>query len=371
MIQGYVDELSVLHVRGWAWDTERPERRLAISSSDLKISTLADRKSEILVALGIGDAHYAFSAQFSLALSEAERAALTIFADGHALEFAPALVTTPPAPRFQGYLDALSRGHAAGWLRDLDEPDGKFIVEAWLDDECLASAAADRQTETLTALGIGAHGFTLTFPCLLTAAGRERVEIRVAGYDHRVEQAPALSRDIGLIGPLEIRLIDETGAMPAEVLALALQWLPYVPPGGAVLSGAPDALAYEGLAGLFAGVALAYRDRLCLRTSLAHRAPPITFERIAKSMIAAVQITPPAAPDKFYAEQHRALTAAIARLDPAMRVPTLTQEAPNTASPFTATITPNGRITINEPNEIELLNENLTGPEELLDRLAG
>jgi hypothetical protein len=138
-----------------------------------------------------------------------------------------------------------------------------------------------------------------------------------------------------------------------------------------VLSGAPDALAYEGLAGLFAGVALAYRDRLCLRTSLAHRAPPITFERIAKSMIAAVQITPPAAPDKFYAEQHRALTAAIARLDPAMRVPTLTQEAPNTASPFTATITPNGRITINEPNEIELLNENLTGPEELLDRLAG
>ncbi len=371
MIQGYVDELSVLHVRGWAWDTERPERRLAISSSDRKISTFADRKSEILVALGIGDAHYAFSAQFSPALSEAERAALTIFADGHALEFAPALVTTPPAPRFQGYLDALSRGHAAGWLRDLDEPDGKFTVEAWLDDECLGSATADRQTETLTALGIGAHGFTVTFPRLLTAAGREWVEIRVAGHPHRLEHAPALSRDIGLIGPLEIRLIDEGGAIPAEVLALALRWLPYVPPGGAVLSGVPDVLAYEGLAGLFAGVAHAYRDRLCLRTSLAHRAPPITFERIAKSMIAAVQITPPAAPDKFYAEQHRALTAAIARLDPAMRVPILTQEAPNTTSPFTATITPNGRITINEPNKTDLLNENLTGPEELLDRLAG
>ncbi len=371
MIQGYVDELSAEHVKGWAWDTENPGRRLAITSPNHALSLTADRKSEILAILGIGDACHAFAARFEPALTEPQRAGLTILADGQPLPFAPALVTTPPAPRFQGYLDALSIGHAAGWLRDVDEPEARFTIEAWLDGALIATSVADEQTDMLTALGLGAHGFMLTFPRHLTIAARDRVELRVAGHAHRIEHAPALSRDISLICPLEIRLIDEHGAMPAETLALALRWLAYVPVAGAVLTGLPDLLAYDRLTALLASLPDAYRDRLTLRTSLAHRAPPIVFERIAKSMLMAVYVTPPAAPDKFYTEQHRALTAAIARMPAAMRVPTVTTENPaHTKSPFTAIITPNGRITINEPNQPKIENK-LTEPEPLLDRLAG
>jgi hypothetical protein len=152
--------------------------------------------------------------------------------------------------------------------------------------------------------------------------------------------------------------------------------LAYTTQAGAVLCGAPDVAAHENLPALLDAIPHAYRDRITLRTSLAHRAPPIVFERIAKSMIAAVHVTPPAQPDRFHAEQQRALTAAIARMDPAMRVPTLTRTDPaNMSGPFTAIITPTGEITINGPDNKTIINETimnetLSDPETLLDRLA-
>jgi hypothetical protein len=376
LIQGYVDELSTVHVKGWAWDTARPERRLAITSKQHPLALIADQPSDTLAALGIGDAQYAFSTRFDPALTEDVRRSLTLQADGVAMEFAPNLITTAPTPRFQGYLDALSRLHAAGWLRDVGAPTARFTVEAWLNGVMIASGPADAATPVLTKLGLGACGFHLTFPQLFTATAVARVEIKISGHDHVIERAPALSRDAAVFSRLTVTVIEPAGAMSPSVWARVIPLLAYTTQAGAVLCGAPDVAAHENLPALLAAIPHAYRDRITLRTSLAHRAPPIVFERIAKSMIAAVHVTPPAQPDRFHAEQQRALTAAIARMDPAMRVPTLTRTDPsNMSGPFTAIITPTGEITINGPDNKTIINETimnetLSDPETLLDRLA-
>ena len=108
--------------------------------------------------------------------------------------------------RLQGYLDARSTRHVAGWLRDLDHPAHKLGVEVVLPalegdasshDEVLATAAADRFSAVLLAVGVGdgVHAFYAEFNRRLTDAERERVVVRPAGGGDPLAHAPDLQSE--------------------------------------------------------------------------------------------------------------------------------------------------------------------------------
>jgi len=105
--------------------------------------------------------------------------------------------------RLQGYLDARSTRHVAGWLRDLDHPAHKLGVEVVLPaleddasshDEVLATTTADRFSPVLLAVGVGdgVHGFFAEFGRRLTEGERDRVLVRPLGSGAALTHAPEL-----------------------------------------------------------------------------------------------------------------------------------------------------------------------------------
>src|SRR5271166_5817975 len=144
--QGFIDERSTHHLRGWVRDLSDPARRIAceiVLPSDagetILCSGVADGASEVLAALGVGDGTYALSARFDPPLSEAQRDRVFVRPVGEAwrLELAPGLLTHPPgagiARRIIGHLDERSERHVAGWLHDRDDCEARLEFEVVLD----------------------------------------------------------------------------------------------------------------------------------------------------------------------------------------------------------------------------------------------
>ena len=102
--QGYVDEQSDRHVAGWVWDLADTQRRVpveVVSGQTVIAADIADRRSPVLRAIGIGDAAHAFDIVLPRTLSGAERDQLTVRpVGGAALERAPALVSAWEPVRF-------------------------------------------------------------------------------------------------------------------------------------------------------------------------------------------------------------------------------------------------------------------------------
>ena len=126
--QGYVDERSTAHVKGWLRDLNDAAARLEYEvvlpgrwRERVLAKGRADAFSEILVQIGVGDGRYAFEARFETPLTEAERDKLYVRPKGtrRQLELAPALRTAPLGQGpYQGFLDECSLRHVSGWVRD-------------------------------------------------------------------------------------------------------------------------------------------------------------------------------------------------------------------------------------------------------------
>jgi hypothetical protein len=100
--QGYIDELSVNHIAGWARDLANPNSRVEVeiilpeSEGEKVIRCVrANEFSEVLAAVGVGDGTYSFYVQFPNPLSESDREKVfaRVSATQHRLEFAPELKT--------------------------------------------------------------------------------------------------------------------------------------------------------------------------------------------------------------------------------------------------------------------------------------
>jgi hypothetical protein len=81
-------------------------------------------------------------------------------------------------------------------VRNLDDPSHKVEVQVAHPDGPL-TVIADRSSRLLAEIGVGdgVHGFHVNFPRELTAAERDRVEVRAAGVEADLEHAPALSTE--------------------------------------------------------------------------------------------------------------------------------------------------------------------------------
>jgi len=105
------------------------------------------------------------------------------------------------APVYQGYIDARSTHHIAGWLRDLSDASRRLTYEVVLPgdsgERILHRGRADTFSAVLVAVGVGdgRYSFNVTYNQPVTAAERDVIFVRPAGAAHRLELAPELKVD--------------------------------------------------------------------------------------------------------------------------------------------------------------------------------
>jgi hypothetical protein len=319
--QGYIDERSVRHVSGWVRDRADPSHRVAyeIVLPDAVGETVlhrgrADRFSDVLVRVDVGDGRYAFRHVFDPPLTTAERDGLFVRPTGseHRLELAPALRTDPPplpgqrTEPFQGYIDERSTRHVAGWVRNLADPAERLEVEAFVPGEAgervVWRGAANRFSAVLREVGVGDGGYA--FYALLTdelsEAERDALQVRPVAAPFRLELAPALRTAFEPISHVAMDIVDNcnlrcpfcvydyaathrTRFMSDAVFAQALELIPYVTDGNFWLSCLHEATLHPALLDFIGRVPTQYRRKLFYTTNLARRMPPSYFAALAAS----------------------------------------------------------------------------------------
>ncbi len=323
--QGYVDERSVAHVAGWLRDLNDAAARLGYEvvlpeddAERVLAAGIADAASDVLVQVGVGDGRYAFRAVFAAPVSEAERDRIFVrpVRSAHRLELAPALQTAPPGtPRrpFQGFVDARSVVHVAGWVWDLSDPASRLELEVVLPgpdgERVLARAQANRFNQTVLEIGSddGLHGFYLNIPPLTTAE-RDRVQVRVAGTAHDVALSPALNTAFEPIVHVAMDIVNNcnlrcpfcvydyanttrTEFMSDATFEAALRLIPYVGDSNFWLSCLHEATLHPKLLTFIERVPQEYRHKLFFTTNLAKRMPQDYFDRLAGSGMRFINIS--------------------------------------------------------------------------------
>jgi wyosine [tRNA(Phe)-imidazoG37] synthetase (radical SAM superfamily) len=310
--QGYVDERSTQHIAGWLRDLSDASRRLAYevvlpsaAGERVLASGIANAHSDVLVAVGVGDGGYAFTAVFDVTMAERDRLFVRpAGAPDHRLELAPALRTDPPGVEYQGFVDERSRDHVAGWVRNLAAPGQRIEIEVVLPtadgERILGALLADQFSPVLQAAGIGDahHFFHLIFPARLTEAERDAVFVRPAGSTYRLTLAPAVNTRFEPINHIAMDIVNNcnlrcpfctydyshtnrTEFMTEETFDSVLRLIPYVTDGNFWLSCLHEATLHPKMLDFIARVPPEYRRKLFFTTNIAKRLPLSFFEELA------------------------------------------------------------------------------------------
>jgi hypothetical protein len=322
--QGYIDERSTRHVRGWMRNLADPEDRLAFEvvlpdagGEWVLHSGIADSYNEVLVQVGVGDGGYAFHVEFEQPVTQAERERIFVRPAGsqHRLELAPMLkIDLPGAGRYQGYIDERSVAHIAGWVRDIDNPERRVEIEIVLaepgGERVLQRLTADQFNEIVQKVGIGdgTYAFFTRFDSLLDEAQRDAVFVRPAGSTHRLEIAPNIGTAFEPIHHVAMDIVNNcnlrcpfcvydykdtnrTYFMSDETFDAALRLIPYVTDGNFWLSCLHEASLHPRLIEFIERVPKQYRRKLFFTTNLAKRMPASYFEALAASGMSHINIS--------------------------------------------------------------------------------
>ncbi len=319
--QGYVDERSTHHVAGWMRNLADPDERLdfelvvdGAEGECIFASGQACTYSATLEQVGVGDGRYAFRHVFGTPLTIAQRDGLFARPAGslHRLELAPDLRTDPPpaagqrSEPFQGYIDARSTHHIAGWVRNLANPDERVAVEVLLGgndgDIVLWRGVADSYSAVLTEVGVGdgCYSFFAILPAALSESERDRVFVKPVNSRFLLELAPALQTEFQPISHIALDLVDNcnlrcpfcvydyaqthrTHFMSEAVFEKALRLIPFVTDGNFWLSCLHEATLHPHLLQFIERVPAEYRRKLFYTTNLAKRMPPSYFAAIASA----------------------------------------------------------------------------------------
>jgi wyosine [tRNA(Phe)-imidazoG37] synthetase (radical SAM superfamily) len=320
--QGYLDARSTHHVAGWMRDLNSPTTRLAFEvrlDGAVLYRGVADRFSQTLVAVGVGDGAYAFHVRYPTPLSADARDRVIVVPDGGtALQHAPALDTryqpfTADRGSYQGYVDQRSIQHVTGWVRDLDRAAHRVAIEVVLPTETgervLHRGVADRFSQHLVTIGVGdgQHGFYISWDNALTEAERDLLEVRVIDGP-AVELAPALQTEfwpiahvaMDIVNNCNLRcpfcIVDYSGTRSTQFMSDAifdsmLRLLPYVGPANFWLSCLHEPTLHPKLLDFIDRVPRAYRHKLFYTTNLAKRMPASYFKALAESGIHHINIS--------------------------------------------------------------------------------
>lgn len=322
--QGYVDERSIVHVKGWLRDLNDEAARLEyevvlpkLGRERVLAAGRANRFSDVLVRVGVGDGAYAFEARFDPPLSKAERDKLFVRPKGakHRLELAPALRTDPPGHGpYQGFVDECSIRHIAGWVRDLSDAARRVTIDILMrgpeGEVLLKRHVASQFNEVLRQVGVGdgTYAFFVLFDRELTLEERDTVFVRVHGSAHVLDLAPAINREFQPLHHVAMDIVNncnlrcpfcvydysqtnKTYMMSDETFESALRLIPYVTDGNFWLSCLHEATLHPKLIEFIGRVPRQYRKKLFFTTNLAKRQQRDFFEALAGSGMDHVNIS--------------------------------------------------------------------------------
>jgi hypothetical protein len=308
--QGYIDEITDTHVTGWARDLRAPTTRVDITialDSRIIATGRADQFYPPLQTDPFGDAHYGFKIPLAHPLTQEECRQLGAYPG-------PSRGPLDRAPRFQGFVDARSVHHAAGWVRDRFSPHERLTVEAVLPhpggEVILAQRkAADFYTALATqSIGDGCYGFQLLFNRQLTEAERDTVVIRITETNEILPLAPRISETFELLSFVALDIVNNcnlrcpfclfdyantraTKFMSAETFESAIRLMPNVPDAGFWLSCLHEPSMHPDFLNLLDRIPRAYRRKVMFTTNLAKRMPDSYYEALAASGVFHINIS--------------------------------------------------------------------------------
>ena len=309
--QGYLDERSTCHVRGWVRDLNDPAAHIPYEvvlpgdgGGQVLACGVADQPSDTLRTVGVGDGAYAFLALFDPPLDRAARDRLVVRPVGGApLEHAPGLISRPPgaaAPRLVGYVDERSPHHLAGWVWNEADPAERLAYEVLDGAGVIARGVADHASAVLGKMGIGDARYAFRMLLDQPVADPAALQVRVADTPFILPTAPQLQTRFQPIGHIAMDIVDNcnlrcpfctydyagvrtTRFMSDDTFQAALRLLPYVTEGNFWLSCLHEATIHPELLRFIDMVPREYRDRLMYTSNLAKRMPDAYFAQLGAS----------------------------------------------------------------------------------------
>ena len=222
----------------------------------------------------------------------------------------PAAVARPePEPEpgpFQGYLDAASNRHVAGWIRDLSKPGTRvaYRVIAVIDgvETVLHEGVADEHTAQLETIGVGdgSHAFYARFDRRLSDTERDSLAVQVVATGRAIELAPGIEREWNPIRYIALDVVDNcnlrcpfclfdytgvnrTNAMDPAAFASTLRLAPLTTLGNFWLSCLHEPTLHPQFEALLDGIPQEQRRKVFYTTNLAKRMPQSYYELLAGS----------------------------------------------------------------------------------------
>jgi organic radical activating enzyme len=207
-------------------------------------------------------------------------------------------------PSYQGYVDAVTERHVAGWVRDLADEAGKVSVEVGLDTtgEVLLRGQAAAYLPGLRAIGVGdgEHGFSFRLPRRLTQQERDSMVIRPLPDGAPLTRSDYLATQYNPIQHIVMDLVDNcnlrcpfcvydytgthtTHTMTEATFDAVVRFAPYVTEGNFWFSCLHEPTLHPRLMEFMDKVPSAYRSKVFYTTNLAKRMPPAYFEALADS----------------------------------------------------------------------------------------
>jgi sulfatase maturation enzyme AslB (radical SAM superfamily) len=203
LIQGYVDSISDGSVTGWVRDARDLDLRLDIEvvlmiDKDIRVIA-AGQADEAYAALqtGADDGRHGFNVGLSGPLTAEERAQLVI-------RTAYSKEILPRAPKIQGFVDACSEQHVAGWVRNRFDPQDRLAVEVVVETaagmQSICQGLADKFSAKLVrdSVGNGCYGFHFTFAKPLTAVELRSLRVLPVDTDTPLAFSPRLVSALAL-----------------------------------------------------------------------------------------------------------------------------------------------------------------------------
>ena len=207
---------------------------------------------------------------------------------------------------FQGYLDAASHRHVAGWVRDLSMPGARveYRVVATIDgvETVLHGGIADEHTDLLETIGVGdgRHAFYARFDRRLSDAERDSLAVQVVATGRAIELAPGIEREWNPIRYVALDVVDNcnlrcpfclfdytgvnrTNAMDPAAFASAQRLLPYTTLGNFWLSCLHEPTLHPQFEAMLDSIPREQRRKVFYTTNLAKRMPQSYYELLAGS----------------------------------------------------------------------------------------
>ncbi len=215
---------------------------------------------------------------------------------------------------YQGFVDERSRFHVAGWVRNLENPADRPIVEAVLPSSSgmrvLARGAAAEFSDVLTKIGIGdgCHAFFLAFDNPLPPGDDSHIVVRVADTAYELPRAPSEKRTFTPISHIAIDIVNNcnlrcpfcvydyantrsTKFMSEETFRNIMPIFPYVADANIWLSCLHEPTLHPQLIDFIEMVPDEHRRKIFFTSNLAKRQKIDFFETLGKSGINHINVS--------------------------------------------------------------------------------